>query len=275
MSKGAHTSGTNMGRVLIVAGSDSSGGAGIQADIKTVTMLGQYAATAITAVTVQNTMGVSGIEAMPAGVVAAQMRSVLGDIGADAIKTGMLHDAAVIETVLAVIDDVAFGGDLVVDPVMMATSGARLLNDDAVDALRILIAHASLVTPNIPEAEALTGHKISTIEDMKAAAYDLLDTGVEAVLVKGGHLVGPEVSDILVSLKGECVVTSSRIDTRHTHGTGCTLASAMAAYLSVGKSLEEAFERSHDFVHNAIKAAPGFGAGHGPLGHARVRAEID
>ncbi|WP_417450535.1 bifunctional hydroxymethylpyrimidine kinase/phosphomethylpyrimidine kinase [Kordiimonas sp.] len=263
----------DMGRVLIVAGSDSSGGAGIQADIKTVTMLGQYAATAITAVTVQNTRGVSGIETVPAGVVAAQMRAVLSDIGADVIKTGMLHDAAVIETVLAVIDDVAFGGDLVVDPVMMSTSGAKLLSDDGVDALRTLIAHASLVTPNIPEAEALTGRKITGLDAMKAAAYDLLDTGVEAVLVKGGHLVGPDVSDILVNLKGECIVTSSRIDTLHTHGTGCTLASAMAAYLSCGKSLEEALEHSHDFVHRAIKAAPGFGAGHGPLGHARVHME--
>ena len=264
-----------MGRVLIVAGSDCSGGAGIQADIKTVTMLGQYAATAISAITVQNTRGVSGIEAMAPGVVAAQMRAVLGDIGADVIKTGMLHDAPVIETVLAVIDDLAFGGDLVVDPVMVATSGAKLLTDDAVAALRVLIAHASLVTPNIPEAEALTGRKIETIDDMRAAAYTLLDSGAEAVLLKGGHLKAPQVTDILVSLKGECLISSDRIDTRHTHGTGCTLASAMAAYLSVGRSLEDAFERSHAFVHNAIKHAPGFGAGHGPLGHARARVDLD
>ncbi|WP_262691048.1 bifunctional hydroxymethylpyrimidine kinase/phosphomethylpyrimidine kinase [Kordiimonas aestuarii] len=269
------TANQKMGRVLIVAGSDCSGGAGIQADIKTVTMLGQYAATAITAVTVQNTKGVSGIETISSGVVAAQMRAVLSDIGADVIKTGMLHDAALIETVLAVIDDVAFGGDLVVDPVMVATSGARLLNDDALDALKTLIAHASLVTPNIPEAEVLTGRKIENTDDMKVAAYDLLETGVEAVLIKGGHLESDDVSDILVSLKGECIVTSGRIDTLHTHGTGCTLASAMAAYLSVGKSLEEALERSHAFVHHAIKEAPGFGGGHGPLGHARVRLERD
>ncbi len=267
------TSTSTMGRVLIVAGSDSSGGAGIQADIKTVTMLGGYAATAITAITVQNTMGVSGVEAMPSGVVAAQMRTVLSDIGADAIKTGMLHDRAVIETVLAVIDDVAFGGDLIVDPVMVATSGSKLLQDDATDALKTLIAHASVVTPNIPEAELLTGRKIETIEDMKAAAYALLDTGAEAVLLKGGHMQGPQVSDFLVSLKGECVITSDRIDTRHTHGTGCTLASAMATLLAAGKSLEEAFEQAHAFVHAAIKAAPGFGEGHGPLGHANVRLE--
>lgn len=265
----------DMGRVLIVAGSDSSGGAGIQADIKTVTMLGQYAATAITAITVQNTKGVSGIEAISPGVIAAQMRAVLSDVGADAIKTGMLHDAEVIETVLAVIDDVAFGGDLIVDPVMVATSGAQLLRDDAVEALKTLIAHASLVTPNIPEAEMLTGRKIVNVDDMKAAAYDILETGVEAVLLKGGHLQGPDVTDILVSLKGECVIASQRIDTLHTHGTGCTLASAMAAYLSAGKSLEEAFERSHAFVHSAIKAAPGFGEGHGPLGHAHVHMEHD
>ncbi|TNE61864.1 MAG: bifunctional hydroxymethylpyrimidine kinase/phosphomethylpyrimidine kinase [Alphaproteobacteria bacterium] len=262
-----------MGRVLIVAGSDSGGGAGLQADIKTVTMLGQYAANAVTAITTQNTLGVSGVMPVPAGVVAAQMRAVLDDIGADVIKTGMLADREIIETVLQVIDDVAFEGDLVVDPVMVATSGAKLLDDDATDALRTLIAHASLVTPNAPEAEVLTGRTIESLDDMKAAAYSILDTGVEAVLMKGGHLSGDLVTDLLVSLKGECLITSDRIETRHTHGTGCTLASAMAALLSAGKSLEEAFEGAHAYVHSAIRLAPGFGKGYGPLGHALVVPE--
>lgn len=265
----------DMGRVLIVAGSDSSGGAGLQADIKTVTMLGAYAATAVTAVTVQNTKGVTAVEAMSPGTVAAQMRAVLSDIGTDVIKTGMLHDAAVTETVLAVIDDVAFDGDLVVDPVMVATSGSMLLQKNAVAALKSLITHASLVTPNVNEAEILTGRLINTVDDMYAAASDILETGVEAVLMKGGHLAGPTVTDILVSPKGEWRITSDRLDSRHTHGTGCTLASAMAAMLSSGASLEQSFEKAHAFVHAAIKAAPGFGAGHGPLGHARVHLETE
>ncbi len=271
MIAAANDSTPAMGRVLIVAGSDSSGGAGIQADIKTVTMLGQYAATAITAVTVQNTVGVSGIETIKPATVAAQMRAVISDIGVDVVKTGMLHDAAVTETVLAVLDDVAFGGDLVVDPVMVSTSGSLLLEMGAVQALKQLISHSSLVTPNIPEAQALTGRSIENTDDMRAAAEDILMTGAEAVLIKGGHLTGPQVTDILVSAKGEWRITSDRIDTRHTHGTGCTLASALAAELSVGRSLEEAFEKAHAFVHEAIKMAPGFGGGHGPLGHAHVQ----
>lgn len=265
----------DMGRVLIVAGSDSSGGAGLQADIKTVTMLGAYAATAVTAVTVQNTKGVTAVEAMTPGMVASQMRAVLSDIGTDVIKTGMLHDAAVTETVLAVIDDVAFDGDLVVDPVMVATSGSMLLQKDAVSALKTLITHASLVTPNVNEAEILTGRLINTVDDMYGAANDILETGVEAVLMKGGHLAGPTVTDILMSAKGECRITSDRLDDRNTHGTGCTLASAMSAMLASGASLEQAFEKAHAFVHAAIKAAPGFGAGHGPLGHARVHLEME
>lgn len=274
MTPAANDSMPAMGRVLIVAGSDSSGGAGIQADIKTVTMLGQYAATAITAVTVQNTVGVAGIEAIAPETVAAQMRAIISDIGVDVVKTGMLHDAAVTESVLAVLDDVAFGGDLVVDPVMVATSGSLLLETGAIEALKQLITHSSLVTPNIPEAQALTGRAIEDPDDMRAAAEDILETGAEAVLVKGGHLKGPQVTDILVSAKGEWRITSDRIDTRHTHGTGCTLASAVAAELSAGRSLEEAFETAHSFVHAAIKVAPGFGAGHGPLGHAHVQQGI-
>ncbi|NVJ98344.1 MAG: bifunctional hydroxymethylpyrimidine kinase/phosphomethylpyrimidine kinase [Alphaproteobacteria bacterium] len=267
------TSTSDMGRVLIVAGSDSSGGAGLQADIKTVTMLGAYASTAVTAVTVQNTKGVTGVEAMDPGIVAAQMRAVLSDIGTDVIKTGMLHDAAVAETVLAVIDDVAFDGDLVVDPVMVATTGSMLLQKDAIASLKTLISHASLVTPNMDEAEILTGRVINTVDDMVAAASDLMETGVEAVLLKGGHLTGQTVTDILLSAKGECRITSDRIETRNTHGTGCTLASAMAAMLASGASLEQSFEKAHAFVHAAIKAAPGFGEGHGPLGHARVHLD--
>ncbi|MCJ9427604.1 bifunctional hydroxymethylpyrimidine kinase/phosphomethylpyrimidine kinase [Kordiimonas marina] len=264
-----------MGRVLIVAGSDSGGGAGLQADIKTVTMLGQYASTAVTAITVQNTLGVTDVMPVPAETVAAQMRAVMDDIGTDVIKTGMLYDRAIIDTVLQVIDDAAFDGDLVVDPVMIATSGAKLIDDDAIEALKTLVAHASLVTPNAPEAEALTGMTIDTFDDMKAAAYKILDSGAEAVLITGGHLAGKQVTDLLVSLKGECQITSDRIETRHTHGTGCTLASAMAALLAEGLSLEDAFERAHAYVHTAIAKAPGFGKGYGPLGHALVRPETN
>lgn len=262
-----------MGRVLIVAGSDSGGGAGLQADIKAVTMLGQYAATAVTAITVQNTLGVSSIMPVPPTIVSDQMKSVLTDIGADVIKTGMLQDIGVINTVLDVIDELAFDGDLVVDPVMVATSGDRLMNEDAVEALKTLIAHASLITPNIPEAEILSGEKITSVDDMRRVAAKLLEGGPEAVLIKGGHLGGPYVTDVLMSLGGEWSITSDRIETSSTHGTGCTLASAMAALLSAGKSLEQAFEGAHAFVHAAIKAAPGFGKGHGPLGHARAGAE--
>ena len=257
------------GRVLIVAGSDSGGGAGIQADIKTVTMLDAYAATAITALTAQNTEGVFGILPIPPEFIRWQIELVLDDIGADAIKTGMLHDAAVIEAVAAVLRQRASTVPLVVDPVMVAKGGARLIDPDAVDALKqLLIARAAVLTPNLPEAEALCGAAIGDVAAMHAAGETLLALGCKAVLVKGGHLAGDTVSDVLVSQSGNRIWQSPRIDTRHTHGTGCTLASAIAAGLAQGLGVESAVDRARAYVQRAIASAPGFGRGHGPLDHA-------
>lgn len=256
------------GRVLIVAGSDSGGGAGIQADIKAVTMLGGYAATAIAAITVQNTLGVSGVFPVPPAVTAAQMRAVLDDIGADVIKTGMLGDAATIEAVAEVIESLSARPLLVVDPVMAAKGGARLLDEGAMSALvERLLPLATLVTPNTPELEALTGSVIQDEIDGLEAGRTLLSQGCRAVLVKGGHLEGDEVVDWLVARDGEHRFASPRVETRHTHGTGCTLASAVACGLAQGLELRAAVERARDYVQGAIRAAPGFGQGHGPLKH--------
>lgn len=256
------------GRVLIVAGSDSSGGAGIQADIKTVTALGGYAATAITALTAQSTLGVSGIIPVAPAFVRQQMEMVLGDIGADCIKTGMLHDAGIIAAVADCLAAAAPDVPLVVDPVMLATSGARLLDAAAVELLKQrLIAGARVLTPNIPEAEALLGRPIAGSEAM-AAAVALRDLGAAAVVLTGGHLAGPMVRDVVVDGAARYVLESPRIDTRHTHGTGCTLASAIATGLAQGMVLRAAIERAHDFVQRAIRSAPGYGKGNGPLNHA-------
>ena len=257
------------GRVLIIAGSDSGGGAGIQADIKTVTMLDGYAATAITALTAQNTKGVFGVLPIAPEFIRKQIEVVLDDIGADAVKTGMLHDAAVIEIVAAVLQQRASGIPLVVDPVMVAKGGARLIDPDAVEALkRLLIARATVLTPNLPEAETLCGTTIGDIAAMRSAGEKLLRLGCRAVLVKGGHLAGNLVSDVLVTAAGIRVWESPRIDTRHTHGTGCTLASAIAAGLAQGLEIEHAVDRARGYVQRAIASAPGFGRGHGPLDHA-------
>jgi len=256
------------GRVLIIAGSDSGGGAGIQADIKTVTALGAYAATAITALTAQNTVGVHGMHPVPPAFVQQQMQVVLNDIGADAIKTGMLGRAEMVEAVADALRRLAPGIPLVLDPVMVAKGGARLLDDDALAALRLeLLPLATLITPNIPEAEALLGRTIANHANALDAARALLELGVPAVLLKGGHLPGATVRDVLATEDGIVVIDSPRIDTRHTHGTGCTLASAIAAGLAQGMALEPAVRRGAAYVHAAILAAPGFGAGHGPLGH--------
>jgi hydroxymethylpyrimidine/phosphomethylpyrimidine kinase len=256
------------GRVLIVAGSDSGGGAGIQADIKAVTMLGGYAATAVTALTVQNTLGVSGVHPVPPDFVQAQMRAVLDDIGVDAIKTGMLGDAAMVEAVAHVIASSPGRPAIVVDPVMVAKGGARLLDAAAVDALRSrLLPLATLLTPNTPELEALVGRSISTEAEAYGAGRSLVSQGVGAVLVKGGHLEGAEVVDWLLTATEEHRFASPRIATRHTHGTGCTLASAIACGLAKGLPLLEAVSTGRAYVQAAIRAAPGFGQGHGPLGH--------
>ncbi|MBA4208997.1 MAG: bifunctional hydroxymethylpyrimidine kinase/phosphomethylpyrimidine kinase [Parvibaculum sp.] len=254
------------GRVLIVAGSDSGGGAGIQADIKAVTAMGGFAMTAVTAITVQNTLGVSAIHEVPLDIVVGQMRAVLEDLGADAIKTGMLHNADIVEAVAEELSRGDTAPALVVDPVMIAKGGASLLEDSAVSAIReVLIPLAALVTPNVPEAEVLTGRKIVDVEGQKAAADALLGLGAEAVLIKGGHLPGDMIFDVLATQETLQVFSSPRIDTRHTHGTGCTLASAIAALIAQGVDLTAAVATARDYVHEAIRTAPGFGKGHGPL----------
>lgn len=257
-----------MGRVLSIAGSDSGGGAGIQADIKAITAMGAYAATAVTAITVQNTLGVLDVAPLEPDLVRAQMRAVLDDIGADIVKTGMLHSAAVIEVVAAELD-ARSGLDLVVDPVMVAKGGASLLEDEAMVALRnLLVPAATLLTPNMPEAEALTGKPVRTLDDQKRAGDALIGLGPKAVLIKGGHGEGADIYDVLVTEESIEVMTSPRLNTVHTHGTGCTLASAIAALLSQGAPMRDAVSIARDYVHEAILMAPGFGKGHGPLNHA-------
>lgn len=258
------------GRVLIVAGSDSGGGAGIQADIKTVTALGAYAATAVTALTAQNTKGVHGIFPVPPAFVAQQMEVVLEDIGADCIKTGMLFDAEIIDAFARAKERHAPSVPLVVDPVMIAKGGAALLRPEAQAMLKLrLLPVAALVTPNAPEAAALTGFPVETVDDMPHAADGILALGAGAVLVKGGHLPGDDVVDLLRTADGEEVrFESSRIDSRHTHGTGCTLASAIAAGVAQGLRLVDAVDRARTYVQTAIRRAPGLGSGHGPLDHS-------
>lgn len=257
----------NLGRVLILAGSDSGGGAGIQADIKAVTMMGGHAATAITAITVQNTLGVHGVHPLPLDLIAAQAKAVLDDIGTDAVKTGMLGSVEVVETVAALLDRA--GAPAVVDPVMIAKGGAALLADAAVEAVKaLMIPRAALLTPNAPEAESLTGFAVRDIDGQRRAGEALLMLGAQAVLMKGGHVPGSTVIDLLMTTEGETVLEAQMIDTRHTHGTGCTLASACAAGLALGRPLEVAVAEAWAYVGEAIRRAPGLGGGHGPLDHA-------
>lgn len=254
------------GRVLVVAGSDSGGGAGIQGDIKTITVLGGYAATAITALTVQNTLGVTDILAIPPAFIAAQMQTVLADVGADAVKIGMLGDAATIVAVADVLEAVTI--PIVLDPVMIAKGGASLLAPDAVALLKSrLIPMATVVTPNAPELGRLTGRPVTSNAQALAAGRALMASMRTAVLVKGGHLEGDTVTDILLTADGEFAFTAPRQSTPHTHGTGCALASAIACGLAQGMDLVPATARAHAFVAAAIRAAPGVGKGHGPLGH--------
>ncbi|MEM6490909.1 MAG: bifunctional hydroxymethylpyrimidine kinase/phosphomethylpyrimidine kinase [Pseudomonadota bacterium] len=257
------------GRVLIVAGSDSGGGAGIQADIKAVSMLGGYAMTAVTALTAQNTRGVFGVHAAPPDFIAQQMRLCLDDIGADAIKTGMLHSVEVIATVAGVLADYP-DIPVVCDPVMVAKGGHPLLEAEAEAALLAhMLPRAAVLTPNLPEAARLLGQDAVASNDdaFIAAAEGLRAKGAAAVLLKGGHAEGPELRDLLLSADGPRWFTADRIDTPHTHGTGCTLASAVAAGLAQGMALGDAVERATAYVHKAIATAPGFGGGHGPLNH--------
>ena len=259
------------GRVLAIAGSDSGGGAGIQADIKTITALGGYAMTAVTALTAQNTKGVFGISDVAPAFVAQQIELCLTDLGADALKTGMLHTVPVIEAVADAIVAHGSGIPLVADPVMVAKGGEPLLEGDAVAAIkRSLFPYVSLLTPNLPEAEALAGLTIGDLEEQKAAALTMLTLGPEAVLLKGGHRDGPEIHDVLATHDGVEVFTSKRIDSKSTHGTGCTLASAIATGLGQKMDLRDAIIRAIAYVQEAIRTAPGYGGGHGPLNHGHT-----
>ncbi|MGH8658477.1 MAG: bifunctional hydroxymethylpyrimidine kinase/phosphomethylpyrimidine kinase [Gammaproteobacteria bacterium] len=257
------------GRVLLVGGSDPGGGAGIQADVKAVTALGGYAATAITALTVQDTRAVYEIMPVPAGFMLRQLRAVLDDIGADCLKTGMLVSANVVDALCDELSERYSDIPLVVDPVMAAKDGQRLLDMDGCAVLKDrLIPRAAVLTPNVPEAEYLTGLSITKLAEVKVAAKSLLGLGAGAVLITGGHLAGEHVSDVLLTESEEHVFTAPRIPTRHTHGTGCTLASAIAAGIAQGLPLISAVERAKAYVLHALRHAPGLGQGQGPLGHA-------
>jgi len=263
------------GRVLICAGSDSGGGAGIQADIKTVTALGCFAATAVTALTSQNTKGVFNVLDIPTSFLRQQMTVVLEDIGADVIKTGMLHSAEVIRTIANTLENLGDSSSLVVDPVMVAKGGHSLLQASAVDALKSELIHkADVLTPNIPEAEVLAGIEITSVDDMRRAGESLLRMGAKSVLIKGGHLTDDTLTDILLTQSEEKFYSSPRLKTVHTHGTGCTLASAVAAGIAQGLELQIATDRARKYVFEAIRSAPGLGAGHGPLNHAHTISKM-
>jgi len=253
-------------RILIIAGSDSGGGAGIQADIKTVTMLGGFAMTAITAITAQNTLAVEAVMTVPPEMVLKQIDAVLSDLGVDAVKIGMLGSAEIAQAVadrLAQLSDVP----IVFDPVMVATSGAALVDEGGGGAFERLIALSTVVTPNVPELALLTGLAIATDAEMEMAARWLSRRTQGAVLAKGGHLRGDTVVDLLVADGGVQRWEGERIETRDTHGTGCTLASAIATGLGKNMLLPEAVTQARRFVRAAMLAAPGFGSGHGPMGH--------
>ena len=268
-------------RVLIVAGSDSGGGAGIQADIKTVTALGGYAMTAVTALTAQNTRGVFGVVGVAPDFIQQQMRVVLEDVGADAIKTGMLHNTAVIAAVCAVLEELDPAPPVVVDPVMVAQSGDSLIEADAAATLaRRLAPLATVLTPNAPEAETLVGREIADVAAMVEAAYDLLDLGAKAVLLKGGHLAsglrgGETVTDVLATRDGHETFASPRIETTSDHGTGCTLASALATGLAQGLAPRAAVVRARAYLREALRTAPGLGQGHGPVNHGHTVRPFD
>jgi hydroxymethylpyrimidine/phosphomethylpyrimidine kinase len=254
-------------RALTIAGSDSGGGAGIQADLKTFSAFGVYGMSVLTAVTAQNTVGVQGVETLTPAFIATQFESVVSDIGVDALKTGMLGTAEVVAAVAAMIAHAGLTR-LVVDPVMVAKSGDYLLARDAVNALRTLLLPLALViTPNVPEAETLVGGPIGTLEEMREAARRLHALGPRWVVVKGGHMSGETVTDLLYDGTTFQSLDTPRIETPHTHGTGCTFSAAMAACLAKGQSVPDAFAAAKRYTHAAIAAAPGLGHGHGPLNH--------
>lgn len=251
---------------LTVAGSDSGGGAGVQADLKTFAAHGVYGVCAVTAVTAQNTLAVSGVQEIEPALVSAQIGAVVGDFPVGAAKTGMLSSAAIIRAVGQGVDD--HNLRVVVDPVMVAKSGDRLLRPDAVDALREeLLPRAALLTPNLPEASDLTGLQVENEDQMRAAGEKLLGMGASAVLMKGGHLQGDEIVDLFLDGRRVVAFRSPRIRTRATHGTGCTLSAAIAANLARGRGLPEAVERAREYLRTAMLRAVPLGSGHGPLGH--------
>ncbi len=254
-------------KILIIAGSDSSGGAGIQADIKTVTALGSYAMTAITAITSQNTTGVKSILSVNAKEILNQIVFTCKDIKPDAIKIGMLHSSEVIKSVITGITKIKVS-KIILDPVMVAKGGQRLIDNKAIGLLKKhLVKKVSLITPNIPEAEIFTKTKIKTTSDMINAANLMLSYGAKNVLIKGGHLNNKIVSDILVNKKGIKIFKNKKISTINTHGTGCTLSSAIATYFSCGKTLKKSCELGTKYVNSAIGSNLNYGKGHGPINH--------
>ena len=257
-------------KVLIIAGSDSSGGAGIQADIKTVTSLGSYAMTAITAITSQNTTGVLSISKVPENEIKKQIEFTSKDIKPDAIKIGMLHSSKVINTVINSLNKIRVK-KIILDPVMVAKGGTKLIDDKSIQILRTrLMKKVTLITPNIPEAEILTQTKIKNTKDMIIAGKKLLKLGVKNVLIKGGHLKSSYVFDIFLNKKEEKIFKSKKINTKNTHGTGCTLSSAIATYFSCGKTLKKSCGMAINYVNHSIGTGPKYGKGHGPINHISV-----
>jgi hydroxymethylpyrimidine/phosphomethylpyrimidine kinase len=251
---------------MTIAGSDSGGGAGIQADLKTFAALGVYGTSVLTAITAQNTLRVTAVYELPPDMVAAQIEAVVSDIGADAVKTGMLSSSAIIRRVAEEIERHGLG-NLVVDPVMVAKSGDRLLREDAVEALKTrLLPLATVVTPNIPEAQVLTGRRIASLKEAREAAREIVAMGPKAVVVKGGHLPGPPV-DLFYDGREFQEFNAPRLETRSTHGTGCTFASAIAAGLARGMALPDAVAQAKEYVTEAMRNAFPIGGGHGPLNH--------
>lgn len=257
-------------KVLIIAGSDSSGGAGIQADIKTVTSLGSYAMTAITAITSQNTTGVLSISKVPENEIKKQIEFTSKDIKPDAIKIGMLHSSKVINTVINSLNKIRVK-KIILDPVMVAKGGTKLIDDKSIQILKTrLMKKVTLITPNIPEAEILTQTKIKNTKDMIIAGKKLLKLGVKNVLIKGGHLKSSYVFDIFLNKKEEKIFKSKKINTKNTHGTGCTLSSAIATYFSCGKTLKKSCGMAINYVNHSIGTGPKYGKGHGPINHISV-----
>ena len=254
-------------KILIIAGSDSSGGAGIQADIKTITSLGSYAMTAVTAVTVQNTKGVKSVIPIPPKEIKNQIIFTARDIKPDAIKIGMLHSSKVVKEVIEAVKKIRTN-KIILDPVMVAKGGAELIDNNAIQILKKrLIKEVSLITPNIPEAEILTGIKIKNKKDMITAANRLINLGAKNVLIKGGHLSSKKVEDIFFNKSTFKVFTSLRHNTKNTHGTGCTLSSAIATFYSCGKTINRACELAIKYVNSAILTNPKYGRGNGPINH--------